>query len=447
MLMGLVLALPGKLLPTRPRAMEGSIIVVGILAGFLLAAPIEEGDPASGRLKGVWRFTALAKDGMFSGRLAGGSDLLLRGSGKHLPLPGEAFTARGRLLQSSAIRSPEFRLLEWNSESGESHLQRQSRLGRLTGRSRLLFPLTRGYRDTQRPLARALLFGDKRALPSAAKRAFRDAGLAHLLALSGLHVGLFLLLLRRLLTPLATRPSRAEWMLLIVLPFLPAWGGGGASINRASFMAGYLLMGRRMGGRPLGIEALAFAACVEIARRPASLFEPGFQLSYLATAALLAFPGRRARIGTAWPGRVGHYLKEGMAVSTLCTLATLPVILSRFDRLPLGGPLWNLLAAPLTAASLFSGWSLLPLGGMPGAAFIPDFFLARLLDLAVLAGSEWRLLMTGFEVPGWSWIPWGLGMRGILGKRPVWSWILALTPALAGWILGTRGFDWGPSAF
>ncbi len=447
MLLGLVLALPPKLLPARPRVLESLTIMVGLFAGLLLAGPIEEGDPASGRIKGVWRFTAVAKGGMFSGRLAGGGDLLIRGSGRRLPIPGDEFTAHGLYLESSVFRSPEFRLQSWESEVGENHLQRQSRLGRLEGRSRILFPLTGSYQDRQRPLARALLFGDKRGLPSRAKRAFRDAGLAHLLALSGLHVGLFLLLLRRLLTPMTARPSRAECLLLLVLPFLPAWGGGGASINRASFMAGYLLLGRRMGGRPLGIEALAFAACMEIMRRPASLFEPGFQLSYLATLALLAFPGRRARLDARWMGRSIHYLREGFNISTLCTLALLPVILVRFDHLPLGGSFWNLLAAPLTAASLFTGWTLLPFGLLPGSTLIPDFAFARLLDLGTLAGSQWRLLLTGFEVPGWAWLPWGWGMRGILVSRRLRSWILAMTPAAVGWIQGKGGFEWGPPPF
>lgn len=447
MLAGLILALPTKLLPGRPRTVEWAFIIIALLVGFTAGGRIDAGGLNEGRIHGIWRFTSVVKNGMFAGRLAGGGDLIIRGAGKCLPVHGAAMNGSGRILESSAFRSPEFRLDQWSSEESESSIQRQSRLGRLSGRSRILFPLTHAYSPSRRPLARALLFGDKRALPGTVRRNFRDAGLAHLLALSGLHVGLFLLLLRRSTLPLLGRTSRAEWMLLPLLPFLPAWGGGGASINRASFMAGYLLIGRRLGGRPIGGEALAFAACAELVLRPASLFEPGFQLSYLATAALLTFPGRKAQLGASLSEKLLHYFREGISVSTLCTLATLPVILTRFDRLPLGGPLWNLLAAPLTAASLFSGWSTLPLGFFPGANAIPDFFFARLMDLAVLAGSKWRMLLTGFTAPAWTWLAWGLGMRGILKQRKKSAWILATIPAVAGWILGSRTFHWGPPSF
>ncbi len=447
MLAGLILALPAKFLPGRPRVLEWTFIIIASIVGFTAAGKIDAQDLHEGRIQGIWRFTSIVKKGMFAGRMAGGGDLIVRGAGKSLPVQGSALEGTGRFLESSAFRSPEFRLDRWKGEDFESSLERQSRLGRLSGRSRILFPLTVQYSPECRPLARALLFGDKRALPGSLRRSFRDAGLAHLLALSGLHVGLFLLLLRRITIPMLGRPSRAEWILLPLLPFLPAWGGGGASINRASFMAGYLLVGRRLGGRPLGIEALAFAAFAELALRPASLFEPGFQLSYLATAALLAFPGRKAPLGAKSVHKLLHYYREGVAVSTLCTLATLPVILSRFDRLPLGGPIWNLLAAPLTAASLFSGWSLLPLGLIPASSVIPDFFFARLIDLATLAGSKWRLLLTGFSAPAWTWLAWGLGMRGILKNRRKSAWYLAAIPALAGWILGSRAFHWGPPSF
>ncbi len=447
MLAGLLLALPAKLLPGRPRSLEWTFIIIALLVGFLAAGQIDAKGINDGRIHGIWRFTSMVKNGMFAGRLAGGGDLIIRGAGRHLPVQGSAMEGSGRMLESSANRSPEFRLDQWSSEKSESSIERQSRLGRLSGRSRILFPQTSAYSPERRPLARALLFGDKRSLPGTLRRSFRDAGLAHLLALSGLHVGLFLLLLRRSSMPLLGRPSRAEWILLPLLPFLPAWGGGGASINRASFMAGYLLVGRRLGGRPMGAEALAFAACAELVLRPASLFEPGFQLSYLATAALLAFPGRKAAIGASIVKKSLHYFHEGISVSTLCTLATLPVILTRFDRLPLGGPLWNLLAAPLTAASLFSGWSMLPFGQLPGFCMIPDFFFARLIDLAILAGSKWRLLMSGFAAPGWTWLAWGWGMRGILKNRRKSGWILAALPAAIGWILGSRAFHWGPPSF
>jgi len=317
----------------------------------------------------------------------------------------------------------------------------------LEGRSRILFPLTASYRRDRRPLARALLFGDKRALGPAIRRRFRDAGLAHLLALSGLHVGLFLLLMRRLLTVLAGRPSRAEWGLMLLLPFLSGWGGGGASIHRAVSMAAYVLVSRRLGGRPLAMETLAFAACVELCFHPSSLFEPGFQLSYLATMALFAFPVDRLSDPPSPGRRLAHLVREGMALSALCTLATLPVILTRFGRLPLGGPVWNLLAGPWTAASLFAGWVFLPFGKIHGALLIPGFFFGGLLKLTELAGSQWRLTLTGFAVPGWAWLPWGWGMRGLLSRRSRISWVLPLVPILAGWIRGDGGWTAGPSSF
>ena len=411
------------------------LLLLGALLG-LARGQAELPRLEGGELTGRWRELSFLKGPVFEGRLPGLDGLRVRGCGRRLPAPGSRFTGKGILLP--AWGGEELRLLSWSAEPEESRAARASRRGRLEGPRRWLFPATASYGTRTRPLARALLFGDRRALPGRERARFRDAGLAHLLALSGLHVGLFLLLLRRVLGAAGLSPFRAEALLLPILPFLPLAVGTGPSIVRALIMAGYILVMRRWGGRALPLEALCLAGCAELLVRPASLFQPGFQLSYLATASLLAAYGESRPAPRLAGWRRGRaYLSEGLAASLYCTLSGLPVLLLTFDRLAVTGPLWNLLAAPVTAASLSLGWLALPLGCTPlaGVAALPaEISLRALLLVGEWGGERLGLVLTGFHPPAWTWIPWGLGLRLLLQERAMrpLAWALAAAPVLLG---------------
>ncbi|MCA9574749.1 MAG: DNA internalization-related competence protein ComEC/Rec2 [Polyangiales bacterium] len=196
-------------------------------------------------------------------------------------------------------------------------------------------------------LAVALVLGDGAAADQEQRDAMRDAGMAHLLAVSGLHVGLvgmFMVgLLRRLFVRLdVLRPDR--WAALAGVPCVllhANLAGGSASAMRAAFTAclGMTLaaVGRRP--RPLGLMA---AACLVLAfLDPRATVNPGFWLSVCATAAILTAERpkdpRFPALATAW------------SITWRTTVATAPVTWWCFSGVPLLGLLANLVLLPLGA--------------------------------------------------------------------------------------------------
>ncbi len=442
LLAALPLGLPGAgrtLLPFLPLVLPalavGSarrrlMLILFWSMGFLIGAARLTPPPPPGELlsiEGRWEETRRRQGRRFEGRLRGRPGLVLRGLGRELPAPGSLFDARGRRLSTS-----EFRIESWSAESRESEATRISRLAGPDRRERFARQLTRHFPADQAPLARALLLGSRRGLPWTLRQDFRNAGLAHLLALSGLHVGLFLLLIRRGFS-LGGGGSRLEWGMLCLLPVLPLLWGSSPSVIRALGMAAYLLLWRRRGGRPLTREAMAAAALMEFLLRPASLMGASFQLSYLATLGLISM--RLAPPPQAGRQRLLRLLKASLTASVICTVAGLPVIMTLFGRLALLGPLWNLPAGLLCAPVLALGWLTLPAVFLPGADLLATpagMLLASLAWLAELAGGKLAVVAEGPPPPPWLWLLWSIGFRRLLhGGQGRMTLLLLLAPLFA----------------
>jgi competence protein ComEC len=394
--------------------------------------------PAPGtvvELSGHWETTRDRQGPHFSGRLREQPSALLRGLGDALPAPGAAFQGRALAL-ATADGGRELRLLDWRAEPAESPATRASRLAGPDRRTRWARQWTRHFPPADAPLARAFLLGERRGLPWRLNRAFRDAGIAHILAVSGQHVAIFLLMLRLVLAPvLGSRGAfRAEALLLALLPALLLVWGGAAPVLRALLMAGYLLLWRRRGGRPHTREALALAALCEFCLRPGVLLTPGFLLSYLATFALLAGLPREDP-PQARGARLRWQLRAGLQASLLCSAAVLPVLLLCFRQLPLLGPLWNLVAGVFCAPALGLGWAALPFAPLPGAAWAAwpaALALRGLAAVALWAGGPLALVIHPAPPPGWTWLAWSLGFHRLAGGRLGRTGALLLaTPLLA----------------
>ena len=128
--------------------------------------------------------------------------------------------------------------------------------------------------------------------------AFRDSGLAHLLAISGLHIGLMAAILffglrglMALIPPLALRWPIKKWAAAAAIVGAFAYAViAGATIpsQRAFLMIGLVLLGVVLGRTALSFRLIAWAAVVVLAIAPESLLSPSFQLSFAAVAALIA---------------------------------------------------------------------------------------------------------------------------------------------------------------
>lgn len=205
----------------------------------------------------------------------------------------------------------------------------------------------------------ALSLGDKTALSTDIRNAYTGTGAMHILAVSGLHIGIVQLivtwLLRRL--PIRWRYWKLVRTLLIVLAI---WAfalltGGAPSVLRAATMFSFLAVGLAFRQQANIYNTLAASAFVLLCANPLLLFSVGFQLSYLAVLGIVYF---QPLIYRSWyiPNPLGNYLWKLTAVSIAAQITTLPISLYYFHQFPVYFMLSGIAAVP--AAAVILGLSL-----------------------------------------------------------------------------------------
>jgi competence protein ComEC len=219
-------------------------------------------------------------------------------------------------------------------------------------RGRLAAALGRLY-GSRAPLAAALVLARREGLDPGLRDAFARAGTAHLLAISGFHVGvvaaLLLALLRR--AGLSRRgagvgAAAGAWAYVALLGFPDA-------ACRAALILVLLALSRAWGRVPARWGALGGALLVMVAAQPSRITGPGFQLSFAGATGLVAWAPRLRRLlrrvlGAGAPRAVVSALAAGVAA----TLATLPVVAWHFERVSLVGIPSTLAVTPLVALAI-----------------------------------------------------------------------------------------------
>jgi competence protein ComEC len=274
-------------------------------------------------------------------------------------------------------------------------------------------------------VAAALLTGDRAAITDWVYDAMRDSGLAHLLAISGLHVGLVagivFFAVRALLAldeRLALRRPIKKWAALAALAAAGAYTlmvGAPVPTQRAFLMTGLVLAAILVDRTAVSMRLVAIAAAVILALRPESLLGPSFQMSFAAVVALvatyeaLAGPATRWRANAGWAALPLLYL-GGVALTTVvATLATAPYAVYHFQRLATYGVLANLAAVPLTAFWIMPwgivAFALMPLGLEELALRPMGWGIEALLAIAENAAGWPGAASAVPAMPGW-----GLGL-------------------------------------
>ncbi|WP_448578502.1 ComEC/Rec2 family competence protein [Thermaurantiacus sp.] len=215
-------------------------------------------------------------------------------------------------------------------------------------------------------LAAALVTGSKAAIPEDVVEAVRVSGLAHLLTVSGFHIGALaagvFLLARRLpllLAPggFAARSMRAPAAMAAIAA---AWAyvlvsGAGVPAVRAGVTVSLVLLALAAGRDPLSLRLLAFAATLILLFRPEALLSPSFQLSFAAVTALILLanhPAVRSRFqadGEPLGRRALKWVGAVILSSLVAELVLAPIAAAHFGRMGLYGVLANTLAIPLTS--------------------------------------------------------------------------------------------------
>ena len=231
---------------------------------------------------------------------------------------------------------------------------------------------------------------------------FAASGLAHILALSGLHVGILVSALGVALRPL----GRHRYPLLIVLIFAFMFlVGASPSVVRASLMVNAALYSLYRGaGRIQPWPSLALAALISLLWKPVLLFDLSFQLSYLAVIGLLLFTNPLSQlclgdnVGRLKWWQPQSFIIVSMIVSSASQLLSIPLVLSTFGRIPVFSPLVNVVAVPIATV-------LVPTGFLAALLGLLSLDVARLVNVFVgpLASLLIFLADVGSSLPGLSW--------------------------------------------
>lgn len=236
---------------------------------------------------------------------------------------------------------------------GSLHRRAVERIGRL------------GLGDEADAVVRAMTAGDRSRIPAELREAYARSGLAHLLALSGLHTGILFVAVNAALwwLPLVRYGHRWRNLLAVaaVWTFVAA-AGFPASAVRAAAMCTLLQTALATSSEYDGLNALGTAAFGMLLWNPAWLHDVGFRLSVAAVAGILAWGvplARRLRTGRRWIDAP----VASLVVSAAATLATAPLVAHAFGRIPLAGIVVTPAALLPAGAVVACGalWLLLPL--------------------------------------------------------------------------------------
>lgn len=197
----------------------------------------------------------------------------------------------------------------------------------------------------------ALLLGDRDWLDPEARETFSASGLAHIMSLSGLHIGILATVLLALLYPLnLTGRHRLRLGLTVVLLWAYALlTGMGTSTVRACIMATAALCAIMMERRRQPLNFLFLATSVILLCDPAALWSPGLQLSFCSVAGILVF-SRQLNPFVFDDHPRCHKAYAPLAVTMAATLATWPLVLHHFDSFPTLLLPANLLVLPFMPA-------------------------------------------------------------------------------------------------
>ncbi len=281
-------------------------------------------------------------------------------------------------------------------------------------------------------LAEALLIGYKDDLDDELVRAYSITGVVHIIAISGLHLGLIYMLMSLLLRPLkrsATGRILRAIVIIIALWIFSLVAGAQPSILRSAVMFTCLALGELISRRSSGLNTLAASAFLILCVDPYSLWDAGFQLSYAAVLGIMLF---MKPVYALWyiRNKFLDLIWQMNAVTISAQVFTVPLTIYYFRQFPLLFLVSNFLPVPLSSLVLFAELLLCCLSPFP--------LLAR------MAGKvcSWLITTMNDYIAGVELIPLATWSR--LSINLAQAWLLAvLVPAIVVyWLHGKKTGLW-----
>lgn len=212
-------------------------------------------------------------------------------------------------------------------------------------------------------LLMALLFGEKTELSKEITTNYTQAGIIHILAISGLHIALIYGIVLWLTKPLLRFKKGKLYIFLIslcILWFYAILAGFSASIVRAAVMFSVVAFAKMINRQSNIYNSLAVSALLLLVFNPNYLFDVGFQLSFAAVLSIVIFQPLVRKYSYS-----KHLIilktKELLLISLVAQIGVLPLILYYFGQFPLLFLLANLIAIPLSSIILILGLALIPI--------------------------------------------------------------------------------------
>ena len=292
----------------------------------------------------------------------------------------------------------------------------------------------------ERAVVEAMAIGERLSLDAELRQRYARSGAAHLLAVSGLHVGFVFAIINLLLVvaALLRHGQVVRGVVAIVAIWLyAAVAGASPSVVRAAVMFSILQMASMLSARTLALNTLAFTACVMLMWNASLLYDVGFLLSFSAVAGIAVWGRsisrlsallRRPRISQSqyergWRDvayRVVAYAWRAVAMSAAASVATMPIAAYMFGVVSLWsvvvGPFMILLGMAIVSVAMV--WILLPIGFMQGvASWLLDSLTSLLNSIAELCSAHGALVYEG-HISGEICVACYL----IFGLSVVWLW-------------------------
>ncbi len=348
------------------------------------------------------------------------------------------------------------KLLEHRLVTVDDPVARISARTVVPARTGVMEQLGRVLPPRERELATAVLLGARSPTSRTISAPFAGLGLAHLFAVSGLHVGI---LLGIILLPgrwLGLSPRAATHVLWLFVPLYLMLTGLPGSVVRAGGMGLLAAQARPLGRRVDALRALGLLYWLGSIWAPIRNLDTGLQLSYLAAGGILLIS--RVTGGLRFARRpAAQLILGGLAVSFAAQWFTLPVVAASFGRISLLSPLANLIAVPLFGLAVWAvvlalvvGWFWLPLGQWLGAW---GWLLLRGIAGAVtLVADGSGRLSRSLVVPGPGAVAGWLLLSGTLiallqaQKNTRYKWLVGLgawlvLPAVLGQVFAPAGLN------
>lgn len=301
------------------------------------------------------------------------------------------------------------------------------------------------FDDSVSALAKAIMIGYKAELEREVRQNFSRAGLAHIMAVSGMHVGFVLFPLWLILPYFWGSPKgRIAGLIIItsVLFFYAGVTGFAPSVQRASVFAFFIALSRLYKKRRDPINLTAVAALIILLVDPESLFAVGFQMSFIAVLTIfLMFPVIKqlfpTQIRYTWYSKTAQLI----LISICIQLALFPILVAIFNEFSLAGPLLNTLAAPITQVMFIWGFLCTALGFLfPELAMtlnIPANYLTAFLNWLTMYFAGIKGSFIYITLPSkWIYLLWialfGF-MATIFNAALRWKWLILVFLATTLW--------------